>query len=236
MSIQSEAALEAGLIATLQQMDYEYVQIAEEENLQANFKRQLEVHNRKRLAEHGRTEFTDEEFEKILIHLEGGTRFEKAKKLRDLYPLDTADGKRIWVEFLNRQQWCQNEFQVSNQITVEGRKKCRYDVTILINGLPLVQIELKRNSNRHIIRYSVTIRHHSTDCLIISSYSLSPMVSIRASLPTTRTVAINSLSTGRMQPMFRLTNWISLPHFSWRNARLVKSSENTLCFMRVTNA
>ncbi len=41
MSIQSEAALEAGLIATLQQMDYEYVQIAEEDNLQANFKRQL---------------------------------------------------------------------------------------------------------------------------------------------------------------------------------------------------
>ena len=46
MSIQSEAALEAGLIATLQQMDYEYVQIAEEDNLQANFKRQLEIHNR----------------------------------------------------------------------------------------------------------------------------------------------------------------------------------------------
>ena len=66
-----------------------------------------------------RTEFTDEEFDKILIYLEGGTRFEKAKKLRDLYPLDTADGKRIWVEFLNRQQWCQNEFQVSNQITVD---------------------------------------------------------------------------------------------------------------------
>ena len=230
MSIQSEAALEAGLIATLQQMDYEYVQIAEEENLQANFKRQLEVHNRKRLSEHGRIEFIDEEFEKILIHLEGGTRFEKAKKLRDLYPLDTADGKRIWVEFLNRQQWCQNEFQVSNQITVEGRKKCRYDVTILINGLPLVQIELKRrgeNSNRRIIRYSVTIRHHSTDCLIISSYSLSPMVSIHAILPTTRTVAINSLSTGLMLSMFRLTNWISLPYFSWRNALLVKSSVNT---------
>ena len=47
MSIQSEAALEAGLIATLQQMDYEYIQIAEEDNLQANFKRQFEQHNRK---------------------------------------------------------------------------------------------------------------------------------------------------------------------------------------------
>ena len=92
MSIQSEAALEAGLIAALQQMDYEYVQIAEEDNLQANFKRQLEKHNHKRLSEHGRTEFTDEEFEKILIYLEGGTRFEKAKKLRDLYPLDTSVG------------------------------------------------------------------------------------------------------------------------------------------------
>ena len=137
MSVQSEAALEAGLIATLRQMDYEYVQIVEEENLQANFKRQLEIHNRKRLVEHGRTEFTEDEFDKILIYLEGGTRFEKAKKLRDLYPLDTADGKRIWVEFLDCRQWCQNEFQVSNQITVEGRKKCRYDVTILINGLPL---------------------------------------------------------------------------------------------------
>ena len=162
MSIQSEAALEAGLIATLQQMDYEYVQIAEEENLQANFKRQLEVHNRKRLAEHGRTEFTDEEFEKILIHLEGSTRFEKAKKLRDLYPLDTADGKRIWVEFLNRQQWCQNEFQVSNQITVEGRKKCRYDVTILINGLPLVQIELKRRGVELKQAYNQIQRYHKT--------------------------------------------------------------------------
>lgn len=162
MATQSEAALEAGLIATLQQMDYEYVQIVEEGNLHANFKRQLEVHNRKRLAEYGRTEFTDEEFEKILIYLEGGTRFEKAKKLRDLYPLDTADGHRIWVEFLNRQQWCQNEFQVSNQITVEGRKKCRYDVTILINGLPLVQIELKRRGVELKQAYNQIQRYHKT--------------------------------------------------------------------------
>ena len=154
--------MEAGLIATLRQMDYEYVQIDEEDNLQANFKQQLEIHNRKRLAEHGRTEFTDEEFEKILIYLEGGARFEKAKKLRDLYPLDTADGKRIWVEFLNRQQWCQNEFQVSNQITVEGRKKCRYDVTILINGLPLVQIELKRRGVELKQAYNQIQRYHKT--------------------------------------------------------------------------
>lgn len=86
----------------------------------------------------------------------------KQKKLRDLYPLDTSDGKRIWVEFLNRQQWCQNEFQVSNQITVEGRKKCRYDVTILINGLPLVQIELKRRGVELKQAYNQIQRYHKT--------------------------------------------------------------------------
>ena len=162
MSTQSEAALEAGLIATLRQMDYEYVQIVEEDNLYVNFKRQLEIHNKKQLAEVGRTSFTDEEFEKILIYLEGGTRFEKAKKLRDLYPLDMVNGQRIWVEFLNRTQWCQNEFQVSSQITVEGRKKCRYDVTILINGLPLVQIELKRRGVELKQAYNQIQRYHKT--------------------------------------------------------------------------
>lgn len=162
MAIQSEAALEYGLIETLKQMNYEYVHIKEDTNLQENFKKQLEIHNKRRLAEFGRTNFSDAEFDKILIYLEGGTRFEKAKKLRDLYPLDIEDGKRIWVEFLNRSQWCQNEFQVSNQITSEGRKKCRYDVTILINGLPLVQIELKRRGIELKQAYNQIQRYHKT--------------------------------------------------------------------------
>lgn len=162
MPVQSEAALENGLIATLQQMNYEYVQIEEEKNLRTNFKSQLEKHNRKRLEEIGRTKFTEAEFEKILIYLEGGTRFEKAKKLRDLFPLELDNGERLWVEFLNRTHWCQNEFQVSHQITVEGRKKCRYDVTILINGLPLVQIELKRRGVELKQAYNQIQRYHKT--------------------------------------------------------------------------
>lgn len=114
------------------------------------------------LEELGRTEFTESEFEKILIYLEGGTRFEKAKKLRDLFPLELESGERLWVEFLNRTHWCQNEYQVSNQITVEGRKKCRYDVTILINGLPLVQIELKRRGVELKQAYNQIQRYHKT--------------------------------------------------------------------------
>ena len=162
MPVQSEAALENGLIDTLQKMSYEYVHIEEENNLSANFKRQLEKHNKKKLEELGRTQFTESEFEKILIYLEGGTRFEKAKKLRDLFPLELESGERLWVEFLNRTHWCQNEFQVSNQITVEGRKKCRYDVTILINGLPLVQIELKRRGVELKQAYNQIQRYHKT--------------------------------------------------------------------------
>ena len=162
MVTQSEAALEQGLIKALQDMSYEYVKISEETNLHANFKAQLEKHNRKKLAQLGREHFTDAEFERILIFLEGGSRFDKAKKLRDLYPLDTEDGNRIWVEFLNKQNWCQNEFQVSNQITIEGRKKCRYDVTILINGLPLVQIELKKRGIELKQAYNQIQRYHKT--------------------------------------------------------------------------
>lgn len=144
MTTQSEQVLETGLIKTLQDNGYEYVHIKDEDDLYVNFKFQLEKHNKKQLALYNREQFTSKEFEKILVYLEGGTRFEKAKKLRDLYPLDLENGERVWVEFLNRNKWCQNEFQVSNQITNEGRKKSRYDVTILINGLPLVQIELKK--------------------------------------------------------------------------------------------
>ena len=162
MSLQSEAALENGLIATLQKMNYEYVHIEDEKALSANFKKQLEKHNKKRLEELGRTEFTESEFERILIHLEGGTRFEKAKKLRNLYALDLESGERIWVEFFNRTHWCQNEFQVSNQITVEGGKKCRYDVTLLVNGLPLVQIELKRRGVELKQAYNQIQRYHKT--------------------------------------------------------------------------
>lgn len=162
MPVQSEAALENGLIATLQKMNYEYVHIEEEKNMSANFKKQLEKHNKKKLIELGRTELTESEFEKIQIYLEGGTRFEKAKKLRDLFPLELESGERLWVEFLNRTHWCQNEFQVSNQITVEGRKKCRYDVTILINGLPLVQIELKRRGVELKQAYNQIQRYHKT--------------------------------------------------------------------------
>jgi type I restriction enzyme R subunit len=162
MATQSEQILENGLIKTLQDNGYEYIQLKEEENLYANFKSQLEKHNKKQLALCNREYFTDKEFERICTHLEGGTRFEKAKRLRDIKAFELENGKRIWVEFLNKNKWCQNEFQISNQITVEGRKTCRYDVTILVNGLPLVQIELKKRGIELKQAYNQIQRYHKT--------------------------------------------------------------------------
>lgn len=159
---QSEQALEEGLIKTLVENSYERVYLKEEENLRDNFKTQLEKHNAKQLALHGREHFTEAEFDKILIYLEGGTRFEKAKKLRDLKEFELDNGERVWIEFLDIRDWCHNEFQVANQITVEGRKKCRYDVTILINGLPLVQIELKKRGIELKQAYNQIQRYHKT--------------------------------------------------------------------------
>src|SRR3989338_8147863 len=98
----------------------------------------------KHLEVFNKTVFTDGEFSRILNHLNRGDRFEKAKKLRDRFVLKRDDESDFWVRFFNMDHWCQNEYQVAQQMTQIGRYENRYDVTLLINGLPLVQIELKR--------------------------------------------------------------------------------------------
>lgn len=134
--IQSEAELEASLIERLTNLGYSRVNIHSLDALHANLKQQLEMHNGIVLS--------DGEFAKILNHLSKGTVFGRAKTLRDRFQLSRDDGSSTYIQFLDTEHWCQNQYQVSNQITVEGHYKNRYDVTLLINGLPLVQIELKR--------------------------------------------------------------------------------------------
>ncbi|MFZ2126519.1 MAG: type I restriction endonuclease subunit R [Candidatus Microsaccharimonas sp.] len=138
MTTQSEQSLENELLTQLQGLKYERIIISDEASLVANLRTQIEKHNNITL--------TDKEFTKILNHLSKGNVYERAKILRDKFHLIRDDGKTpLYIEFFNSRDWCHNEFQVTNQVTVEGSYKNRYDVTILINGLPLVQIELKRN-------------------------------------------------------------------------------------------
>lgn len=136
MTTQPEQVLENNLISQLNGLGHQLVTIKTEEDLIANLKIQLEKHNN--------TTFSDIEFNNISIHLSKGSIFDKANTLRDSYALKRDDNTTFYVEFINQNFWCQNQFQVTNQITINGKRENRYDVTILINGLPLVQIELKR--------------------------------------------------------------------------------------------
>jgi type I restriction enzyme R subunit len=137
MSKQSEQILEEQLVAQLQKLGYKYAVIADEKALLANLKIQLEKHNN--------IQFSNSEFEKVLNILNKGSVFEKAKILREKkHHIIRDNGDNLYFEFLNIEHWCQNQYQVTNQITQEGKYENRYDVTLLINGLPLVQIELKR--------------------------------------------------------------------------------------------
>lgn len=141
MSYQSEAELEKQLIAQLCDLGYEKVSIADEEQLVANFRKQLSLHNESKL---GGVPLTDKEFERVMRHVEGKSVFQSAKILRDKFVLEREDGSEIYLEFFDCLHWCKNRFQVTAQTTVVGKYTNRYDVTLLINGLPVVQIELKR--------------------------------------------------------------------------------------------
>ena len=136
MPPQSEYALEEALIAQLKGMEYSFVAIEDEAAMLSNLKRQLELHNN--------VSFSPNEFERVLNHLNTGDVFERAKVLRDRYALKRDNDETVYIRFLNSDDWCLNEFQVTNQVTIQGNRKNRYDVTLLINGLPLVQVELKR--------------------------------------------------------------------------------------------
>lgn len=141
MGYQPEAQLEKNLHKQLVDQGYIPVKIADYDGLLANFKDQLNQFNKHKLD--GQS-LTDIEFKRILTLIEGKSIYDSAKILRDKLLIEREDGTQLYVELMNTKDWCKNLFQVTTQTTVKGTYTNRYDVTILINGLPLVQIELKR--------------------------------------------------------------------------------------------
>ena len=111
MTHQSEQILENNLVEQLQTLGYSYVAIKDEDDLLTNLKKQIEKHNN--------IELTEKEFKKVLNHLNKGNVFEKAKILRDKMQLTKENGDSIYLEFLQQDRWCQNQFQVTNQVTIE---------------------------------------------------------------------------------------------------------------------
>ena len=138
---ESESKLENKLIEQLEKQGYKKVQIDNVTDLERNFREQINKHNKDRLDE---KPLSDKEFERLMLKISGKGVFQSAKELRQLQDIQRDDGTIVYIELFNTREWCQNIFQVTHQTTVEGKYTNRYDVTLLINGLPLVQIELKR--------------------------------------------------------------------------------------------
>ena len=141
MAYQSEFSLETEMMNQLKENGYEIVTIRNDKQLLDNFRSILNERHKDKL--NGQP-LTDKEFQRLLTMINGKGIFESARILRDKLPLKRDDESEVYLSFLDTANWCQNKFQVTNQVSVEDTYEARYDVTILINGLPLVQVELKR--------------------------------------------------------------------------------------------
>lgn len=139
---QSEAALENEFIRLLQSQGYEYIQVRSEAELIQNLRHQLEALNR--------MTFTEEEWKRFFKNNLAGANegiVEKTRKIQSdhVQPLQRDDGTSKNVYLLDKKNIHNNRLQVLNQYEEDqGKRNTRYDVTILVNGLPLVHVELKR--------------------------------------------------------------------------------------------
>lgn len=138
--IQSEAQLEQQFIEKLQELNYIYrSDIRNLDALERNFREKFERLNFVSLS--------DDEFRKLLQENITSDVFTAAKHLREKQTFVRNDGTTFDYSLVNLRDWCKNEYEVVNQLSINtDNSHHRYDVVILINGLPLVQIELKRHS------------------------------------------------------------------------------------------
>jgi len=138
---QSEAELEKAFTQQLQMQAYEYLPIKSEGDLVANLRRQLEKLNR--------IQFSDAEWQRFFSTCIAGVNdslVEKTARIQEdhVQLLKRDDGTTRNIYLIDKQNIHNNALQVINQYEAEGTRANRYDVTILVNGLPMVHVELKR--------------------------------------------------------------------------------------------
>ena len=132
-----ERELEEGLVAKLQDLKYNYRDdIRDRAALEANFKQKFEALNRVTL--------TDGEFQRLHDEIVKPNVYEAACSLRNREAFVRDDGTPLNFTLVNIKDWCKNDFEVINQLRINtDYGHHRYDVILLINGVPVVQIELK---------------------------------------------------------------------------------------------
>ena len=140
-SYQTEANLEDDLLADLQNQGYEYLSNFDDSKMVANVRKQLQLLNDVIFTDSEWQRFLDEYLDKTSDNL-----IDKTRKIHDNHIHDFIfdDGHIQNIKILDKKNPLNNKLQVINQFEQNGRHANRYDVTILVNGLPLVQIELKK--------------------------------------------------------------------------------------------
>ncbi len=133
----AERDLEDSLIAKLRDLKYEYrPDIRDRSKLEENFREKFELLNRVTL--------TDGEFQRLLEEIVTADVFSAARILRERNHFTRDDGTPLDYTLVNIRDWCKNSFEVVNQLRINtDNSHHRYDVVLLINGVPVVQIELK---------------------------------------------------------------------------------------------
>jgi type I restriction enzyme R subunit len=132
-----EQQIEYGFIGKLQGLKYEYrADIRDRAALERNFREKFEALNRVNL--------TDGEFARLLDEIVTPDVFTAAKTLRSINSFTREDGTPLNYTLVNIKDWCKNTFEVVNQLRINtDYSHHRFDVLILINGVPCVQVELK---------------------------------------------------------------------------------------------
>lgn len=161
-----EQQIEQGLIAKLQDLKYTYrSDIRDKASLEQNFRKKFEALNRVNLS--------DAEFNRLREEIITADVFLAAQALREKGKFTREDGTPLEYMLVNLKDWCKNDFEVISQLRINtDNSHHRYDVILLLNGLPLVQIELKslqispRRAMEQIVEYKNDIGNGYTNTLL----------------------------------------------------------------------
>lgn len=161
-----ESDIETDFINKLKELKYSYrPDIRDRSSLEENFRDKFEELNRVKL--------TDSEFNRLLEDIIIPDVFKNSKLLREKQSFEREDGTPLYYTLVNIKDWCKNSFEVINQLKINTKNSYhRYDVIILINGLPLVQVELKtlevspKRAMEQIVEYKNDIGNGYTNTLL----------------------------------------------------------------------
>lgn len=162
----TEKTIEYNLIKRLIGLNYTYREdIHDKEALEQNFRQKFEQLNRVHLS--------DVEYNRLLEDIINSDVYVASKMLREVNTFIREDGTPLQYSLVNIRDWCKNEYEVVNQLRINTKNSFqRYDVILLVNGLPLVQIELKtlevspRRAMQQIVDYKNDIGNGFTNSLL----------------------------------------------------------------------